>query len=100
MGSIGVNSGSADVDYDAVFVPTAFGTHCVWNLGIAASWAEAAWWSIELPGTRPPTASLRLRCFLLRNGHRSLPRWWSFSQSWGWLSLCCMRACLLAHPCL
>jgi len=41
-----VRSGSADVDYDAVFVPTAGVAHSVRNLGIAATGAEAAGWSI------------------------------------------------------
>ena len=69
---VGGRSGSADVDDDAVAVPTARTTHGVRNFGGPTARAQAARRRAQTPRTRTTATCLRLRCLLLGNGHRSL----------------------------
>ena len=66
-------SGSADVDGDAVLVPTARRADRVRGLRVAAARAGAPSGRSQLPRTSAVAAALHLRLLLLRNGHGGSP---------------------------
>src|SRR4029079_1124531 len=73
IGNINEGYGSADVDSDAVLVPTARRAHRVRQLGGGTPRAHTARRGRQLPRAGTMATRLRLRLLLLGNGHGSLP---------------------------
>ena len=63
---------SANVYSDATLVPTAVSTNGVWQLRVAATWANTACWCTKFPGACHVAAALHLRFLFLWYWHRVL----------------------------